>query len=413
MNIFIMILFAMLMAGYYIIRSPNQYIEKHDTQYAVTMSDLRTVAQCATAMHNAQINGTEFQDVCTEQYNVRSQFICLDKKFKVTSCDETSKNNKPTANFIVTATDALDIESHNKIMEILEQNYADAGTFGLMQENKIMSGGTTSKPTVPAAIIEEMELTDGQLVYLTQYEVPDVGNIDAPAAEANIICPPGSAKTYRFGRWQCIAYNYKTNCAGDMVWDSDTMQCVPDNSRKPLCADKQTAIIVDDVWECVDPFLEKQCPDNMIARLNYNTLEWDGVVDPSKTPNAKKCEKILRKAVHGGMGTTLRVPQTSCTDCEKEMLNTDTCESICVPDPTKITSPACYASWATECSGSNRAFYFGFPNKKYLAQIPELENIDVPFDATHSQNRRFNCLDCGMGEIDTEKSKPPYTAVCK
>ena len=412
MNIFIMILFAVLMAGYYIISSPSQYIEKHDTQYAVTMSDLRTIAQCATAVHNAQINGTEFQDTCVEEYGVQSKFICLDNKFKVTACDG-AKNKKPTANFLVTATGALDNNSHNKIMEILEQNYAEAGTFGLIQENKIMSGGTTSKPTVPAAIVDEMGLTDGQLVYLTQYETPDVGDIIAPTAEINIICPPGSAKTYRFGRWQCIAYNIKTNCAGDTIWDSDAMQCVPDESRKPLCANKQTAIIVDDVWECIDPFLEKQCPGNMIARLNYNTLEWECVVDPAKTPITKKCEKVVRKAIYGGAGTTLRVPHTSCTDCEQEVVDEDTCESKCVPDVTKITSAECYPSWATECSGRGRAFYFGFPNAAYAASVPELQGIEIPFDAMHSQNRRFNCLDCGLGEIDMEKSHPPYTAVCK
>ena len=67
MNIFIMILVALFMAGYYMMDSPSQRIEKHETQYAITQSDLRSIAQCATAVHNAQINGTDFDDICIEQ----------------------------------------------------------------------------------------------------------------------------------------------------------------------------------------------------------------------------------------------------------------------------------------------------------------------------------------------------------
>ena len=38
--------------------------------------------------------------------------------------------------------------------------------------------------------------------------------------------------------------------------------------------------------------------------------------------------------------------------------------------------------------------------------------VDVPFDKSHSQNRRFNCMDCGDGIIDTSRSLPPYVIVC-
>jgi hypothetical protein len=36
----------------------------------------------------------------------------------------------------------------------------------------------------------------------------------------------------------------------------------------------------------------------------------------------------------------------------------------------------------------------------------------VPLDATHSQNRRFNCMDCGAAGINESKSFPPYIVVC-
>ena len=78
MNIFIMVLVSLFMAGYFWLSSPSQQISQHATEYAVTMSDLRSVAQCTVAVHNAQINGYEFQDICVEQNGIVSKFICLD-----------------------------------------------------------------------------------------------------------------------------------------------------------------------------------------------------------------------------------------------------------------------------------------------------------------------------------------------
>jgi hypothetical protein len=49
----------------------------------------------------------------------------------------------------------------------------------------------------------------------------------------------------------------------------------------------------------------------------------------------------------------------------------------------------------------------------YVNNVPELSGVSVPLDKKHSQNRKFNCLDCGMGQIDASKSRPPYVAVCK
>ena len=120
MNIFIMILVALFMAGYYMLDSPSQRIANHETQQAITQSDLRTIAQCATALHNAQINGTEFQDVCIEQNTIVSKFICLDKRLKITECAG-EKNKKTAFNYLITATGVLAPDIHNSMMEILEQ----------------------------------------------------------------------------------------------------------------------------------------------------------------------------------------------------------------------------------------------------------------------------------------------------
>ncbi len=412
MNIFIMMLAALIMVGFYMFSSPSQKVQKHDTEYAITTSDLRTIAQCASTTHNAKLNDMEFDDICIEQNAIISEFVCMDDKLKITKCQIT-KNKKPTFSYIVTATGEIAPDNHNSMMEVLEKYYSDSGTFGLLNNGTIMAGGTTTKRIVPKAIIEELGLTDGQLVYLTQYEIPDEIIEYVPAMASDIICPTGTAKTYRFGRWQCIGYNTKTDCGGDMIWDSDLYECVPDESKKPLCADNQNAVLVDTLWECVNPFPEKSCPDKMIARLNYNTLEWECVTDPTNTENTKKCDHVIKGAVYGALGTTLRIPQTSCTDCEKMITNPETCETSCIPDPSKISDMRCYPGGANECTGSTRAFYFGFPNKAYVSNITDLGDTVVPFDKQHSQNRRFNCMDCGDGVIDTVKSKPPYVAICK
>ncbi len=398
------------MGGFYLVNSPSQKIAEHETNNAIAVADMRAIVQCASAVHNAQIRGTLFEDICIEQNNIISQYICLDTRLKITSC-EVVRNKKPAFSYIVTATGVLDLSKYNTIMEILEQDFSDAGTFGIFDENIIMSGGTTSKRIVPAAIIEEMKLEPGQLVYLTQYETPDTQTEYVFNVAQDIICPVGTVKIYKFGRWQCTGYNTKTNCGGDMTWDSDLMECVPDESRKPLCTNNQTAIIVDDVWECISPFQEKSCPEKMVARLNYNTLEWECVMDPQDIASTKKCEHVRYNSVYGVAGTTLRVPQTSCTDCEKMLVDNETCVARCVPDETKITDPRCYNGNASDCSGPTRAFFFGFPSKEYIMQSG-IDITDVNIGTGVSQNRRFNCKDCSETGINMELSKPPYVVIC-
>ena len=192
------------------------------------------------------------------------------------------------------------------------------------------------------------------------------------------------------------------------------MQCVADENRKPLCSNGQTAVMVEDIWECVDPFADKTCPAGMIARLNYTLLEWECIPDPNSNKTTKKCDNIARTTnSRGGVGTTLRVRSVSCTDCETPVVDEETCETYCIPDPLKLDDKTCYNGDISECSGSTRGIYFGFNINSKIDAIPALVDTTVILDEKHSQNRKFNCLDCGMGEIDEENSIFPYTAVCK
>lgn len=391
--------------------APNTRVSEQETERAIVVSDLRSVAECTIAVHNATIAGGVFDDVCVAQNDIKTENFCLDSRGAVTQCGGDG-SKKSSASFIVTTTAPLDISDYNNIMEILEQSFATSGSFGLYQDGFIIAGGTTSKRAVPNSIQKQLNLENGQLVYMTHYESPERAKIFTMPDSESISCPAGTTKTYRFGRWQCVGYNFKETCGGDMVWDYTLMECVPDESRKPLCAGKQTAVMVDNVWDCVDPFVERQCPVGMLARLNYETLEWECVEDPNMITTASKCTTPNVRVVRGRDGATLRLASTSCTDCEKMLINESTCDAVCVPDPTKINSPACYPGRISECSGPSRALYFGFPNAAYIANVPDVADFNVPFDSSHSQNRKFNCMDCVTGIIDSSRSRSPYVAVC-
>lgn len=401
------------MAGYYVLSSPSTRIIQQESEYAIKRADLRTIAECAVSAQNAAMYGEEFSDTCVARYGIVSQYVCMNKSYNVVSCD-TDSAKTPVFNFIITTSDALPVEEYNNMLEVLEKYYPDVGTFGIFIKPNLMSAGSISRRTIPNKIISAANLTDGQLVYIMQYKIPSE-TIEYPVIDDNNIqCPPDTIKTYRFGRWQCIQYNYKTSCTGDTIWDPQTMQCVADDTRQPLCSNNQTAVLIDDIWECIDPFADKTCPDGMIARLDYNNLEWECVTDPNATKATKKCENIARTPkLPGGIGATLRVRSVSCTDCEKLVVNEETCETYCIPDVDKLGDQRCFNMEMEECSGSNRAIYFGFSPKSRIDGIPELEEMVIDLDREHSQNRMFNCMDCGMGEIDTEKSIFPYTAVCK
>lgn len=401
------------MAGYYVISSPSQRLINQETEYAVKKADLRSIAECVMSVQNAAMYGETFDDICVEQYEISSQYICMNQSYNIVSCDAES-GKTPAFNFIITTSYALPVSEYNDMLEILEKYYPDTGTFGIFIKPDLMSAGAISRRTIPDKIINAAELTDGQLTYIMQYKIPDI-TIDYPTSDnSNINCPPDTIKAYRFGRWQCIGYNYKTSCSGDTIWDDTSMQCVADETRKPLCSTNQTAVLIDDIWECVDPFADKACPEGMIARLDYNALEWECVQDPNMKKPVKKCDGISKiNKIHGGVGATLRVRSVSCTDCEKIFVDEDTCETHCIPDPEKLTDSRCYNGDLEECSGPNRGIYFGFSPRSKIDGITELGDKDVILDTNHSQNRMFNCMDCGMGEIDTENSISPYTAVCK
>jgi len=413
-NIFLVLLSVLFMAGYYLISSPSQRIVTQETEYAIKKAELRSVAECVVSAQNAVMYGETFSDMCIERYDIKSQYVCMNAQYTIMSCDSDT-GKPPVYNFIITSSYTIPESEYNHMLEILEQYYPEAGTFGIFVKPDLISAGSISRRTIPNKIIDTAKLQNGQLVYIMQYTIPEE-NINYPIVDgSNINCPAGTMKTFRFGRWQCVGYNYRVSCTGDTIWDDSVMECVPDETRKPLCANNQTAVMVEDIWECLDPFADKTCPPGMMARLNYNDLTWECIDDPNTVKKVKKCDHIARVNTGRSMGggATMRVRSISCTDCERVFVDEETCDTFCIPDVSKLTDPKCYAGDIGECTGPTRGIYFGFSSNSRIEGIDALKNTNVILDKNHSQNRMFNCMDCGETEINTENSISPYTAVCR
>ena len=398
------------MAGVNLLNSPSQRIAETELDYAIENTDLRSIAECTASAHTAAVKNYEFNDVCVQQYKINSKIICLNDNKSIIKCDIAGRR-RPDFSFVITSSENIPSKDFNNMLEIFEKYYPNTGKFGIFMDNLILSGGKYTKRPIAQSIIKDAKLTNGQLVYITQFEIPDTKIQFEQTNAYDINCSVGTVKVYRFGRWQCIEHNMKTKCNGDYIWDSDLQECVTDDSRKPLCGSDQTAVMVDDYWECVDPFLDKICPTGTTSRLNYNTLEWECVNTLIDTTEVSKCSSAQKSAVYGSVGSTLRIPSNHCTECEKMITDPDTCETTCVPDTSKLSDPRCYVN-ANLCTGSSKAFYFGFPDSEYVANVSAVASYTVPFDISHSQNRMFNCLDCGSGTINSSESFYPYIAIC-
>ena len=407
MNIFLTVLVALFLGAYYIFTAPSVRTQSFETEYAVKYADLRAIIECTAAVHNANLSGTVFKDDCVKQNGIQSDIICLDRRMNITDC-----SGKSTYNYVVTTSGTIPDAQFNNTMTILEKNFTDAGNFGIFQNGYIISGATVTKRSVPKALASNMHMMDGQLVYVTQFAKIDPATQFAQPDVDDVVCPVGTTKVLRFGRWQCIGYNTKTVCAGDTIWDYSTNSCIPDDSLKPLCNSVQTAILVDGIWECVDPFPDRKCDGNTTAKLNYTTMTWECIVDPNKTGKNTKCSGIKMPVVLGRGRSSISRQKLTCTDCEKMLVNEDTCIAYCVPDTSKITSAGCYPDNSLNCSGDERGLYFGFPDVKYAKQVSDIAGKEIVFDTEHSQNRKFNCMDCGERGVNHEKSFPPYITVC-
>lgn len=406
--------------------SPSQNVQEHGIEYAMEKSEINSVLTCIAhiqgeavrldeALQIAERVDIDNDTLCAQKYDIATVKLCMDGNRISANCIP-DRPGRSIENFIITISHAHHDFDMGKVLELLEAEHPDMSSFGiLIEENKtfkILSGGGRTK-ILPAAIVKELDAADGQILYVTQYSVAGRAIFRTEQREDMVRCSPNEIRIFRFGKWQCAAQNEPNICIGDNVWDATRGRCVEDMSRRPLCAARQTAVMVDYHWICMDPLQQIQCPPGQFAHMDYSTLEWTCTTNPGDTKDTSKCD-TARLMAFGRVGTTLRLSAAaSCSDCEELVIDPETCAAKCVPDARKITNRACYAG---ECSGASRAFYFGFPDASYITSarphIPEIANIEIPMTPAHSRNRKFNCLDCGTDGIDRDKSKPPFVAVC-
>ena len=416
MNIFIMVIVFLFMAGWYFLDAPSQKIRGTDIETALADSGLRSLAECFAQSHAAILSERESNLDCAETYQIQTMQVCVDQNDRVVKCAE-DRIGKFPASFVITKSPPIAQEDTHAMMRVLGSMYPNVGNFGVLmysEQSNYLMAANGAKREIPTQIAKDANLENLQLLYVTKIPVQVPMNAVAAEGVDVIDCPPNQVRVIRGGQWQCVSANLAAVCTGDTIWDSVQEACVIDPKRRPLCAENQTAVQVDDYWECMDPLMDKECPGGTVPRLDYSTMEWECVINPETARAITKCELARIGTAGSTIGTTVRVPLTSCTDCEEMITDPETCEVRCTPSAEKLSNRACYNG---SCSGVHRAFYFGFPyDAHYMADvaksIPQLSDVQIPFDAAHSQNRKFNCLDCGTRYIDSRNSMVPYVAVC-
>jgi hypothetical protein len=422
MNIFIILLMALFMAGYYFMDAPNLAPDKESRTAAMEIAELKSVLSCVLRVHSDALMSDRIAPVeqntifpisipCAEKYDIRTKKICGDDR-KAASCAP-DRANKSISNYIITTSGIVTENGAGKILELLGRDYPYVANLGIIQigDDKIprilSSGG--KRREISKYIAKEAEFTDGHLAYITQYAVDGKKNVSIASQLKKIKCGAGQMPVFSQSQWTCVTSNVVPICSGDFIWDSYTAACIPDSSKRPLCQANHSAVMIDGVWECVGPEMPRDCPVGYTAQMNYDLMEWECVEDAGTNAanTEQKCDKIYDRIYGGGMAA-LRGNLASCNDCEKMIVHDD-CTAECVPDAAATTNRSCY-------SGACQNFYFGFPDQKYIAnargKIPELENIAIPLTDSHSRNRRFNCMECPFG-IDEVASMPPYVIMCK
>ena len=128
--------------------APSQRILKHETEYAIKQADMRSIAECVASAQNAAMYGETFEDLCLERYEISSQYVCMNNRYNVVSCDsETGK--APEYNFIITTSYALPVDKYNNMLEILEKYYPEAGTFGIFSGSELISASSVTRRQIP------------------------------------------------------------------------------------------------------------------------------------------------------------------------------------------------------------------------------------------------------------------------
>lgn len=422
--------------------SPSQNVAQQETQYVIEQSDIRSIAECVISIQNKVMycqNLDDFDTDCVARYNITSQYVHVNRLGSVIKkgsmselCTDVERDNEkvPHRTFIITTSYSLPVEERNNMLEILEKYYSDRGNLGIVEDSKLIVPDSIVARVIPANIISNAELQDGQLAYIMQYRTPTIPgeqpiNPDPDDPE----CPAGTVLVNVGGVWKCRPVAPLTFCQENTVWNPDTLSCEPTeeftctNADGTLNTNATLVQMADGTWVCLEPDAEIDCSNGVVV-LNANTLKWecikvDSPTEFKETCNTKKPGYVFSQSdLKTSAGPTLKVKTISCGRCEKPVLDKETCDMYCLPDESKLNSRTCFAGDPACCQGDDKGIYFGFKKNARTDGILDAEgkpieiNLNDVMDDYHETNSKFNCLKCKYSSLDTSKSIYPYVAVC-
>lgn len=396
MNIFIMFLVFIFMAGFYLMDSPNQKLANQNIDEHIIKSEIRERVECVKNAHIFNLKNLDFTNDCKDKYKIKNLNFCVNQNNIKVSC-----NGRQEYKIFITYSESIDEKKYNIASEVFEKFYRDITDFGILLNNHLITGLKTYK--LDQLITKNIK--NGSLLYFTKYKnQTQIKHLKPINIESPNNCPKGTIMSYKFGRYVCLEKNKQFACVGDTVWDNKKGKCVQNDFNKPICGKNMVAILKNNVWECLDSIEQNEdikCEENQIKFYDKYFQKYICKEDPNKQIEVKKCDF-----------STVQIQNisTKCSPCEKQIINEDTCESFCIPDEKKLENKNCYLN-KDECTGNSKSFYFGFPDAEYIKNIKNISKDKIPLDENYSKNRRFNCKKCEKG-INKEKSVYPFILIC-
>ena len=285
MNVFIILVIFILIAGFYFMTAPNQNIARHTTEYAIEQTAVNSVLTCMAHVHaqavrldaelridgRAEIDNTT---PCAANYAIETIKVCTDGRRVVANCIPV-RAGTTIINYMITIA-GVDVNS-DLVLRALSDNFLNNFGIGLVVEYgrqmRMITGNGTSRE-IPEAIVRDIGIGPGAIIYITQYSVAARPEIVRATPPEQVRCGPRELRVFRQNRWQCVAQNNVMVCADGTVFDWDSQSCITDESRRPLCAPHQSAVVIDGRWRCVNPVQHTTCPTGRTPLLDYSTMTW-------------------------------------------------------------------------------------------------------------------------------------------
>ncbi|MCL2629381.1 MAG: hypothetical protein FWD33_01670 [Alphaproteobacteria bacterium] len=439
MNVFLIVLVFLFMASYYYLGAPSMRTDIKTTEEVLEGSDAAAATSCVVAVHRAASELARAEDdvgaaidanPCAARFKVSTTSVCLRNDEVVRGCRVDPRDVDPMQKYVITKSSWVGPEMSGLVMDSIRRRYRNLSGLGMLMTAEgqdefgeafrrmaILSVGR--RPVwLSESLVSAASLETGDLVYLTQYTTDELQSEQIRREAGQLICAPGEVKVFRFRTWRCERPTPVMLCQGDMVFDRELGECVPNFSARPICGGNETAVIIEGAWTCQLPTDAIECPHGRAPSFDFETLEWVCIGDPLAAQEENKCAPVRTR--RGILGTAApRAPVSHCNDCEAQVQDPETCEFVCIPDRDKLMFKGCYPN-AAECDavGGHKAFYFGFPNdlayiQSSLNNVAGLAAAGIPQTANHSANRKFNCLDCSPFKVDLNTVFHPYVASCR